>query len=306
MVSNFLFHRVNPNRDQLWDPMDNRLFERCLSYLKNHFELVRLEDYAPHTLRSEKDRLATIMFDDGYKDNFTEAAPVLNKYNIKASFYVVTDCIDFNIPTWTHELEYRFAHTSRAVIDLPFSSLPISLQHATFASAAERINYVRRLKPVLKTISHRERTQLLAAVKHQLPDVELPLIMMSWDDCRALVSEGHYIGSHTVSHGMLGTMEDDAEVVHELLGSKKRIEQELGYSPKTISYPVGSYNDRVKKLAEKGGYTIGLAVNQTRYNPEHHDCFEIPRIELYNEPWLKTKLRITNRLEHLKRLIRYR
>ena len=36
------------------------------------------------------------------------------------------------------------------------------------------------------------------------------------------------------------------------------------------------------------------------------DLFEVSRIELYNEPWWKTRLRITNTLENIKSLIRYK
>ncbi|MBK7956947.1 MAG: polysaccharide deacetylase family protein [Bacteroidetes bacterium] len=35
-------------------------------------------------------------FDDGYLDNLEYAAPILAKYKVPASFYVVTDCIDQN------------------------------------------------------------------------------------------------------------------------------------------------------------------------------------------------------------------
>jgi peptidoglycan/xylan/chitin deacetylase (PgdA/CDA1 family) len=65
-----------------------------------------------------------------------------------------------------------------------------------------------------------------------------------------------------------------------------------GVNPRGISYPVGNYNQQVKDAAAKAGYDYGLAVNQRRYNRQVQDEFEIPRIELYNEPFGKTWLRI--------------
>ena len=62
------------------------------------------------------------MFDDGYKDNIEYAAPILRQFKCPASFYVVTDCIDRNVPTWT----YRFAATGPA--------LSASSTHALFIS----------------------------------------------------------------------------------------------------------------------------------------------------------------------------
>ena len=52
-----------------------------------------------------------ILFDDGYKDNLDFAAPILSRYQCPASFYVVTQCIDQNIPTWTYQVDYLFQYT---------------------------------------------------------------------------------------------------------------------------------------------------------------------------------------------------
>ena len=105
---------------------------------------------------------------------------------------------------------------------------------------------------------------------------------------------------------MLGTITDIKTQKHELNFSAQRIQQELGYFPKTISYPVGSYNETTIKLSKEAGYELGLAVKQSIYNSEKDTLFELPRIELYNESWWKTKMRISNSLEELKKAIRYR
>ncbi len=129
---------------------------------------------------------------------------------------------------------------------------------------------------------------------------------MNWDDLQTMKQAGHYIGSHTVTHCMLGTMDNVKDISYELAYSGKRIEEKLGHFPLTISYPVGSYKTTTKELAKQAGYKIGLAVKQNIHNPKIDDLFEVSRIELYNEPWWKTRLRITNTLENIKSLIRYR
>jgi hypothetical protein len=47
-------------------------------------------------------------------------------------------------------------------------------------------------------------------------------------------------------------------------------------------------------------------VKQDRYNPNTDSVFEIPRINLSNEPWWKTKLRLTNRIEDIKKMMKYK
>lgn len=306
MVHNFLFHRVNPVRDIMWDPMDVKLFEKCIKYITNKYEVVLLEDLITSGMYKAKKKIATILFDDGYKDNIEFAAPILAKYNCKASFYVVTNSIDHNVVTWTHIMEHSFQHTAVSDINFQFSFLPESLRVTTLTTQANRIDYLNKLKPFAKTITHEERTELLNAIQEKLTDVQLPRLMMNWDDVRQLKNAGHYIGSHTVTHCMLGTMLNVEEISYELTASANKINEELGYFPKSISYPVGSYNSTTMELSKKAGYTMGLAVKQTAFNPENDNVFEIPRIELYNESWFKTKLRISNLLEEFKTLIRYK
>lgn len=306
MIRNFLFHRVYPERDILWDPMDVKLFEKCIKHLSGNYDVVRIEDLVKSGNIQGRNKYATINFDDGYKDNIDYAADILEKYHCKASFYVVTDCIDRNVPTWTHVLEHTFQHTKHSRIDLNYDFLAPELRVSELKTKEERIAYVKKLKPFLKNISHANRTEVLENVVKSFSDAELPKLMMNWDDLKQLHQAGHYIGSHTVTHCMLGTMDNLDEIRYELQHSAQSIQEYLGYFPVTISYPVGSFNETTKRLSKEAGYEIGLAVKQNTYDPQKDDVFEIPRIELYNEPWWKTRLRITNTLENIKTLIGYK
>ena len=246
------------------------------------------------------------MFDDGYKDNIEHAAPILEKYNCKASFYVVTDCIDQNKPTWTYILEYIFQYTSIADVKIAFGFLPNELIVDQLVNKEARMKYVSKLKPFLKKISHEDRNVILNYLINSYHDVTVPKLMMDWNDLKMLKRAGHYIGSHTATHCMLETMTDENEIRKELMDSALAIQKHLGYFPLTISYPIGSFNENVKRLSKEAGYKIGLAVKQNWYDPDKDDLFEIPRIELYNEAWWKTKWRITHTLEILKKIINYK
>ena len=158
MIRNFLFHRVNLQRDSLWDPMDVKLFEKAINYISKKYEVILFEDLAfDEKAKSKKNHYATIMFDDGYKDNIEFALPILEKYKVKASFYMVTDCIERNIPTWTHILEHTFQYTDNSKIELPFDFLPQEFQECKFENKEDRLKFVSELKPYLKTIAHEKR-----------------------------------------------------------------------------------------------------------------------------------------------------
>ncbi len=306
MIRNFLFHRVHPERNDLWDPMDPILFEKCIQYITKKYEVILFEDLVNSPKLNAKNNIASIMFDDGYLDNFEFAAPILDKYNCKASFYVVTDCIDKNILTWTHQLEHIFIHTDKDLININFEFLPDEFKVKKLVSREEKLKYIRKIMPILKSLRHKDRKQFIDYIIEVAYDIKFPKLMMNWDHLRNLTKRGHYVSSHTVTHVMLGTIDDESLLRYELKRSAERIEKELGYFPKTISYPVGSYNELVKNISKEIGYEIGLAVGQDCYDAKKQDIFEVKRIELYNEPWWKVKLRISNRLEQIKKIIRYK
>ena len=291
----------------MWDPMDPVLFEKCIRFIRKRFEVCLIEDLVDSPgLKNPKKNFATIMFDDGYKDNMEYALPILDKYNIKASFYVVTDCIEKNIPTWTHQVEYLFQFTNLNDLSLDFEFLPEGRRVKTLNSQTGRIAYGKKLIPLLKKISHEERLLAISEITNKINDVELPKLMMSWNDLRELKKAGHYIGSHSISHAILGTMNDLDEIYYEVRKSGEIIQKHLGDFPKSFSFPIGSFDERVVETCRKSGYKAGLAVKQQPYNPQKDSIFEIPRIELYNEPWWKTKRRITHDLEKFKKLLGYK
>ena len=92
----FLFHRVNEIKDEFWPPIRPKTFENLIKRFTKKYHIVNLEDY----LRGEFDKkinnekMASIVFDDGYKDFINYALPILKKFEIKPSMYVVTNTVE--------------------------------------------------------------------------------------------------------------------------------------------------------------------------------------------------------------------
>ncbi len=303
-VTVLLFHRVHPKRDPLWDPMDPVLFESILLYVKKNYEPVGLDEFFQHTDRKYKRQPLIITYDDGYRDFIDYSFPLLKKYSLPASMFVVTDCIDRNTPTWTYLMDYFFYNTKKLEVNNCDFGLPIQEFNVTkWNTDEERIAYCKKFKQYLKRVPNKKRTEIVQTFVTDFNDVQKPQnLMMTWEEIKQLQSEGVQIGSHSVSHPPLATIEDENELKSELLDSAVRIKEVTGRFPSTISYPVGSYNSRVKMVSEQVGYKLGLAVNQRIFNTNRDDNFEIPRIELYNEDMIKAKLRITGIYGKLKRM----
>lgn len=77
-----------------WPPsllLEPGLFESHLRYLKEQgYTIVSVEQLA-HRLETGQsvDKYVALSFDDGYKNNYTVALPLLQKYDAKASFFII-------------------------------------------------------------------------------------------------------------------------------------------------------------------------------------------------------------------------
>lgn len=82
--------------------VDVAAFERHCRFYRRYFRVVPLRELV-HRLEHGQpvDRHLAITFDDGYRDNFENARPVLEKLSLPATFFVVTDWIGSSVvPRW--------------------------------------------------------------------------------------------------------------------------------------------------------------------------------------------------------------
>ncbi|HXD93214.1 MAG TPA: polysaccharide deacetylase family protein, partial [Bacteroidia bacterium] len=167
--------------------------------------------------------------------------------------------------------------------------------------------YAKQLNPFMKSLDNTIRCVIYEEIIKEFDDVPLPHgLMLTWDEIRELKNHKCEVGSHTVSHPVLSKKLSPNELITELKGSALIIEKQTGIFPATISYPFGAYNAEVKKVAFEAGYKIGVTVNPSPYDSSRHDLLEIPRIELFDEPFLKTRLRINEIVPKLRKILTFK
>lgn len=293
-ASILLFHRVHAVRDVMWDPMDPQRLEYLLKFVKKNYTILPLLEILHTNIKVTKKPLAAITFDDGYRDFIEYSIPIMDQLKIPASIYVVTGCITNDRPTWTFEVDYLFFNTQKLQINwsIDTSFLPVEFRKFKFVNKKEMISFCFQFKQLVKNIPEQKRINLIRDLFNSFDDVIIPKgLMMNWKEVNEIITSGIEVGSHTVTHPPLATL-NEAQMDEELQMSRTEFLKNTGVNPRVISYPVGSYNKLVKKAAEKAGYDYGLAVNQKKINLDRYDKFEIPRIELYNEPFWKSWLRL--------------
>ena len=92
MESILVYHSISSPAEPMVGDIDisPARFAQQLAWLKKTNRVVRLDE----TLRSASRRAIAITFDDGYRDNLTTALPLLEKFNLPMTLFVVAGCVN--------------------------------------------------------------------------------------------------------------------------------------------------------------------------------------------------------------------
>lgn len=102
-------------------------------------------------------------------------------------------------------------------------------------------------------------------------------LTMDWDALAELSRRGVEIGSHTASHPHLPQL-SDAQLRHELMDSRERLEERLTRPCRTLAYPYGEEDRRVRAAARDAGYALAFGLRGERSTLDPH---ALPRVEIY-------------------------
>jgi peptidoglycan/xylan/chitin deacetylase (PgdA/CDA1 family) len=201
-----------------------------------------------------------ITFDDGYRDNFTQALPVLQARNLPAVIFLTTDHIGSSTPFWWDMVAYCFAHTRQQAAHLPL----IGPQH--WQDDAGRTAVMEQLLAAMKRVPEEEKT---TAVEH-LPDalqVSIPAqafadMFLSWEDVRELIARRVAMGAHTQNHPIM-TRIPPAQARIQARHSKAHIEAETGQAVTTFAYTNGQatdFNPHVQEILQQEGFEAAFTL----------------------------------------------
>lgn len=243
-----------------------RDFEEQLDYLARHCAPMRLDAYiaACAAGRPLPRRPAIVTVDDGYRDFIDYAYPRLVARGIPATLFVVTASADGEW-LWFDRLRYLLDHAAPRRFALPSTGLQEALD---LESAAGRESAWERIADRCLKLGPAPRQALLddlaAALGLDVPGrVTAEYAGADFDALRALDAGLVEIGSHTITHPILTRCTDD-ELAGELVGSRARLERELGRPVTSFCYPNGmpaDYDARVARAVAAAGYACAVAAH---------------------------------------------
>src|SRR5690349_19511920 len=88
------YHKVSPDPHPYFAPVHPEIFEQHMHFLKSCYNVMGLQEIVARAARGEvPERAVAITFDDGYRDNYDYAFPILRKYRFPATIFVATGAI---------------------------------------------------------------------------------------------------------------------------------------------------------------------------------------------------------------------
>jgi len=178
-------------------------------------------------------RPVAVTFDDGYRDNYAIARPILNEMGIKATIYVTAGSAGNVEPPWFCRIRHAVWSTKKE------ECLAICESVLRFRDRNDRVDSVRLVSQRCARLVGEELEQEVRRIEDLLevsPCVPEERLMMNWDEIREMSREGHLIGSHTISHPNVSYLETD-KLQWELTESRRIIEKNIGQPVEHFSYP---------------------------------------------------------------------
>lgn len=241
------FHRISPEHSPGYPPQKPEVFERLLTYLTKHTEIVDFDDLERKTLKPK----CIITFDDAYADFKEHALPIIKKHQIPVTLNVISHCAETGEPPWTqkiNDLMEVFVRQNR----LPQSTLNVNI-NSTLNEEQLALEFYKALKGCsLAEINH-----VIAELENQINLSGFSYTrMLRWDEIKKILNEYPKlrIGNHTKYHrNLFGDIADD-DLRQDVFESENEINQNLGIKTSRFAFPNGQANQKSIDLVVQAGY----------------------------------------------------
>ena len=261
------------------------MFEQHLDCLGTHFRFISLDEIGHHLLNRLPfdEPVAAITFDDGYRDVYELALPVLERKGIPAAMFVVTDLI--GKPAWQiHDKLYHLVAKAFRCWDDPREQLADLLTHLglpahDFTRRSVLATPMLAVSALLPGLPQADIRRLMRRLElnvgngfHNIP------LTVTWEMIADMRRRGFTVGSHTRSHVSL-PVESPERAAAEIEQSKADLENRLRERIDHFAYPGGHFNAAIVDTVARAGYRF--AYTACCHDDPRHPLLTIQRLLLW-------------------------
>lgn len=284
-----MYHRVLPHteaQEQQEEPgmyVTPETFALHIHCLKEIMTPISLSDWLARRSRGEAlpTRAAAITFDDGWRDNYTHAWPMLNKYRIPATIFAVSSLIGTQRAFWPNRLMQLLAQHKGTTnwppgLEWLAEISPVQPQQLTTPEAFSE------LVQACKQFPDTELYRRLDAVPENSAIITPARTMLDWDEIAEMRASGLVeIGCHTENHLRLLESLSLETTRHEILASKQALEDRLQQPVNLFCYPNGFVSPLAAEIVSAN--YAGAVTTERGINRSDNNAFELKRIGLHED-----------------------
>jgi peptidoglycan/xylan/chitin deacetylase (PgdA/CDA1 family) len=275
-------HRVgsgagSPLDRNMWDATVAD-FDAQVAFLARNFDVVGPGDVEA-LVRRGRGRHVLVTFDDGYRDNFTDAFPILRRHGVTATFFLTTGFLDGARLAWWDELAWMVRTSPLHAVEIAGLAEPVVLDDPDRIGAITTIVDRAKALPGGELPGYLDHVAAVTA-SGRAPAELAERMWMTWDMVREMVAAGMHVGGHTVSHPILARLGPDAQRA-EIVGAQARIEEELGLPMRWFSYPNGdrsSFDDHTRAALADAGVELAFSFDGGFRRARDWDPYDVRRI----------------------------
>lgn len=263
--------------------VSRQMLERHLDWLGDRFRFVSLDEVGARLdgTDSSDDPVAAITFDDGYRDFYDHAFPLLKQKGFPAAVFVVTDLVS-TTGVHTHDRLYLLLARRAEGRTLNQGELAGLLGKIGISMPGIVANTpYQATRTLLEALPQASIRRVVAALESETSiseDTFKPFHSLTWEMLDRIQRAGMTIGSHTRTH-VLMTNESGERVVDEVTGSREAIERRLGTGVRHFAYPSGQFDPASVNAVANAGYRFGYST--CRHRDAAHPQLTVPRTFLW-------------------------
>jgi peptidoglycan/xylan/chitin deacetylase (PgdA/CDA1 family) len=273
------YHRLATNHDPFFPALPVDIFARQVSYLSKYYQLVDLSQLLKWMQNGNPipPNAVVLTFDDGYRDNYDLAFPVLQQYRAPMTLFLTTGFLDRRDVLWNDKVCFALKYTKHRQLIIPWDQK----QHYNLETESQRLASMHEILWVLRHISHEDRLRYIEELLTALEIRDFGFLwesMLTWDHVRQMHARGISFGAHTVTHPILSRVSLD-QARQEIRQSKQAVETELQTPVELFAFPVGTrvdFSRDLKTVVQEEGF-LGAVTTVFGTNTAATDRFELRR-----------------------------
>jgi peptidoglycan/xylan/chitin deacetylase (PgdA/CDA1 family) len=280
-----MYHRIADVSSDVWElAVSPANFEEQLQVLKryNVISLDKLNDLFINQKNMESN--VSITFDDGYRDNYTEAKPKLEKHNTPATFFITTGFIGSEIEFWWDALQR---------ICLETANLPSNLEIYAPVNSSWQIGFedhetsppelYLQLCEIFKKLPGQEHQAIITYLESWSSNYtkRATYLQMNEEELLALHTNRLFtLGAHTKTHPFLPNFSYKYQE-DEINNGINTLERLTKSKVKYFAFPHGGCNEDTIKILDKTAIQLAFTTNPDGLTNSTYKL-TIPRFQVKN------------------------